>query len=302
MTIKFLFQEGIKMTINEYGFLGKDIKHYEKKLDAKYKEVFDFYEEINHFLHKVKFGIELKNDDFQGGAIIGIFYKSLTTFQSIYILFKHYLCNNAENLCRILFEEIVNIGYCSLGKDETRRYLSLQTINKLRLINIVNQEKNTKYFIENYKEKFFEKKSYNKWKSELVNYLHSLGVKEIFNKKGNPVAISLEERIKKVNSKGIMNYYLTFYKMVSAGVHSSPEALERYFIFDENKLMKELYWGPIAEKCEIRSIFAAIHFMIISIEYIHKYFNFPKKEDISKFWKRTLELGYKYQYTFENIE
>ena len=181
------------MTINEYGFLGKDIKQYENKLVKKYKEVFDFYEEFNHFLHKVKFEIEVKNDDFQGGSIIGIFCKSLTTFQSIYILFKHYLCNNAENLCRILFEEMVNVAYCSLGKDETRRYLSLQAINKLRLINTVNQKGNKKYFLENYQEKFFKEKSYNELKNELKTYLHSLGVKEIFDKEGDPVAINLEE-------------------------------------------------------------------------------------------------------------
>lgn len=290
------------MTINKHGFLGKDIKHYENKLEKKYKEVFDFYEEINYFLHSVKSGIKLKNDDFQGGTIIGIFNKSLTTFQSIYVLFKHYLCNNAENLCRILFEETANIGYCSLGKDETRRYLSLQAINRLRIINIVNEEVNRKYLIENCKEIFFEKKSYNKRKSELVNYLHDLGVKEIFNDKNKPVAISLEDRIKKVNSKSIMNYYLTFYRMVSAGVHSSPDILERYLIFDENRLMKELRWGPEAEECEIAPIFASIHFMIMSLEYIHGYFGFPKKEDILKFWGRTLELGNRYQYFFENKE
>ena len=30
------------MDIDEYGFLGKDIKQYENKLAKKYKEVFDF--------------------------------------------------------------------------------------------------------------------------------------------------------------------------------------------------------------------------------------------------------------------
>ena len=290
------------MTINEHGFLGKDIKHYENRLEKKYKEVFDFYEEINYFLHSVKSGIKLKNDDFQGGTIIGIFNKSLTTFQSIYVLFKHFLCNNAENLCRILFEETANIGYCSLGKDETRRYLSLQAINRLHLINIVNLEANRKYLIENFKEMFFEKKSYNKQKSELMNSLHGLGVEDIFNDEGKPVAINLEERIKKVNSKSVMHYYLIFYRMVSAGVHSSPDILEKYLIFDENRLMKELRWGPKAEECEIAPIFASIHFMIMSLEYINEYFSFPKKEDISKFWGRTLELGNRYQYFFENRE
>jgi hypothetical protein len=288
------------MDIDEYGFLGKDIKQYENKLAKKYKEVFDFCEELNHFFNKMKFGIDVKNNDFQGGTIIGIFTKSLTTFQAIYILFKHCFCNNAENLCRILFEEMVNIGYCSFGKDETRRYLSLQTINNLKLINIINQKVNKKYFTDNDKENFFKEKSYNGRKNELISYLHSLGVKEIFDKEGDPVAINLEERIKKLNSKGIMNYYLTFYRIVSVGVHSSPDTLERYFIFDENRLMKELRWGPVAENCEINPIFAAIHFMIINLDYIHNYFGHPKKEDISKFWERTQKLGYKYHYFYQN--
>ena len=94
----------------------------------------------------------------------------------------------------------------------------------------------------------------------------------------------------------MMNYYLTFYRMVSTGVHSSPDILERYLIFDENRLMKELRWGPDAEECEIAPIFASIHFMIMSLEYIHEYFNFPKKKDISKFWEKTQELGSKYKY------
>ncbi len=284
------------MPINEYGFLGKDIKQYETKLETQYKEIFDFCEEFNYFLNKEKFsGIDLKNDDIQGGTMIGIFCKSLTTFQSIYILFKHYLCDNAEGLCRILFEELVNIAYCRLGKDETRRYLSLQTINKLRTINVVNEESNKKYFTKNYKEIFFKKKSYSKWKSELMDYLRDLGVKEVFDKNGKPDAINLIERIKKINSIDIMYYYLTFYRIVSTGVHSSPEVLDKYLIFDENGLLKDLQRGPEAENCELNSIFTAIHFMIMNLEYIYDYFKYPKKKDITIFQERANDLVNKYK-------
>jgi len=138
--------------------------------------------------------------------------------------------------------------------------LSLQAINKLHLINIVNQGKNREHLIENYKEMFFKEKSYNKRKSELIDSLHGLGVSEIFNCEGKPVAINLEERIKKVNSKSIMHYYLTFYRMVSTGVHSSPDILTRCIIFDENDLMKEIHWGPEAEESEIAPIFASLHY------------------------------------------
>lgn len=289
------------MPVNDYGFLGKDIKQYENKLMIKYKEVFDFYEEFNDYLHKMKCRINVEKNDFQGGIMIGLFSKSLTTFQAIYILFKHYLCNTAEELCRILFEEMVNIGYCSLGKDEARRYLSLQAINKLKINNIVNQKNNKKYFPENYREKFFKKKPYDKWKSELVNYLHSLGVNEIFDKNGKPKAISVEERIKKVNSKVIMNLYLTFYRIVSTGVHSSPEILERYLILDENDLITEIRWGPKAENSEVTTLFAAIHFMLIILEHLSNYFGIPEKKDTEYFFEKMKQSGKEYNYFLEEI-
>ena len=290
------------MPINEYGFLGKEIKQYEDKLEIKYKDVFDFYTEFNHFLNKSKFNIKLNNDDFQGAMIIKTFNKSLTTFQAVYSLFKHYFCNNAENLCRILFEEMVNIGYCSLGINEARRYYSLQIINRLKLINTVNQPENKEYFTENYKEIFFKKKSYDEINEELINSLRSLGVEELFDNNDKPVAISLEERIKKIGSREIRHYYLLFYRIVSVGVHSLPDSPGKYLIFDKSGLLKELRWGPGAEDCEINSIFASIHFMIMSLGYINDYFGHPKKEDISNFWKRAQELGYKYEYFLENIE
>lgn len=135
------------MPVNDYGFLGKEIKQYENKLVIKYKEIFDFYEDINYFLHKMKCKIDVKNNDLQGGTMVGLFCKSLTTFQAIYILFKHYLSNNAENLCRVLFEEMVNVGYCSLGEDDAKRYLSLQLVNKFEIIKKVSNDENKKYFI-----------------------------------------------------------------------------------------------------------------------------------------------------------
>jgi len=289
------------MPINDYGFLGKDIKQYENKLIIKYKEVFDFYEDINHFLHKMRFKIDVKNNDLQGGTMVGLFCKSLTTFQAIYILFRHYLCNNAENLCRILFEEMVNVGYCSLGNDEAKRYLSLQLVNKFKIIKIVNEDKNKKYFPQNYTNSFFKEKSYDEQKKEIIEKIKSYGVEGVFNKKGEPKDISLRERIEKINSRTIMNDYLTFYRIVSAGVHSSPDILERYLIFYKDGLLKEIRWGPEAENSEINPIFAAIHFILIISEYLYNYFGIPEKKDIDQFFEKMKKLGKEHNYPLEEI-
>ncbi|GAI75124.1 unnamed protein product, partial [marine sediment metagenome] len=138
--------------------------------------------------------------------------------------------------------------------------------------------------------------SYNKRKSELIDHIEKLNLKGLFNKKGKPLAISIEERIKQINSPAISNYYLSFYSIISEGVHSSPNILNRYLIFDEYGLVKELRWGPIAENCKIHALFAAIHFMIFNIENIQKYFKYPKKEDILKYTEKFQKLGHKYNY------
>ena len=282
------------MDIDEYGYLGKDIEQYKILLTKKFKEVFSFIEELNHFFNKIKFEIDVKNDDLQGGTMIGLFIKSLTTFQAIYILYRNYLCNNTENLCRILFEEMINIGYCSLGKDEAKRYLSLEAIDRLKKLNKIKYGKN--YFPEEERRKFFTEKSYNKRKSELIAHIEKLNLKGLVNKKGKPLAISIEERVKQINSPAISNYYFSFYSIVSEGVHSSPNILNRYLIFDEYGLVKELRWGPIAENCEIYILFAAIHFMIINIEFIQEYFKYPKKENILNYTEKFQKLSQKYNY------
>jgi hypothetical protein len=287
-------KENYYMDIDEYGYLGKDIKQYKILLIKKYKKVFNFIEELNHFFNKIKFEIDVKNDDLQGGTMIGLFTKSLTTFQAIYILYRNYLCNNAENLCRILFEEMINIGYCSLGKNEAKRYLSLEAIDRLKKLNKIKYGKN--YFSEEERKYFFAKKSYDKRRSELINHIEKLNLKGVLDKEGKPSAISIEERIKQINSPAISNYYLSFYSIVSEGVHSSPNILNRYLIFDEYGLVKELRWGPKAENCAIHILFAAIHFMTINIEYIQKYFKYSKKEDILKYTEKFQKLGHKYNY------
>lgn len=189
---------------------------------------------------------------------------------------------------------MINIGYCSIGEDEAKRYLSLEAIDRLKKLNKIKYGKN--YFPEEERRKFFTEKSYNKRKSELIAHIEKLNLKGLVNKKGKPLAISIEERVKQINSPAISNYYFSFYSIVSEGVHSSPNILNRYLIFDEYGLVKELRWGPIAENCEIHILFAAIHFMFFNIENIQKYFKYPKKEDILKYTEKFQKLGHKYNY------
>jgi hypothetical protein len=314
------------MPINEYGFLGKDIKQYESKLEIQYKDVFEFYEEFSHYLNTIQFKIVKKNDDISANIIIEVkkydsqdvtiyamFLKSFTTFQSIYFLFKHYFCNNAENLCRVLFEEMVNIYYCSLGEDKTKIYLSeeerYEYFKNESLYNILDEQKKKKikYFPNNDLENYFEEQSYEERKKLIINKLKKYNEKDIFTDKDKPKPIILREKIEQIIEQKkdlvtIMHHYFTFYKITSLGVHSSPKMLDKYWIFEKCiGGIKDFHQGPKAENCQIYCIIASIHFMILIIKCVFDYFKYLKKEDVSQFWEITKTLGSKYQY-FENIE
>jgi CRISPR/Cas system-associated protein Cas5 (RAMP superfamily) len=168
-------------------------------------------------------------------------------------------------------------------------------------------EKKIKYFTNNDLESHFEEKSYNERKKSIIDKLKKYNVNDIFSNNGKPKSFNLKEKIEQLmeqrNDLGMVaNYYCTFYKVANLGIHSSPDNLNRYWIFDYNAGgIKDFHRGQRAEKCEINCIIASIHFMIMIMECLFTYFKYPKKEDVYQFWEITKKLGSKYKY-FENIE
>ncbi|GAG13826.1 unnamed protein product, partial [marine sediment metagenome] len=162
-------------------------------------------------------------------------------------------------------------------------------------------------FPDNDLESHFKEISYDERKKLIINKLKTYNVNDIFNESGKPKSFSLRKRIEQLMKQRkdlgmITNYYCTFYKIASLGIHSSPDTLNRYWIFDNNAGgIKDFHQGPKAENCEIYCIIASIHFMIMIIECVFGYFEYPKKEDVSRFWEVTKKLGSKYKY-FENIK
>ncbi len=143
------------MSIEENDYLNEVYKPYRQNLYSRYNEAFELFKEFNLFLHKILINIPLKDNNTQGKIIVALFVKSLSTFQSIFNLFKNYYLNDARNLTRVLFEEMVNIGYCSKGEGEIKRFRSLEIINQIYRIKTVHN-----HFKNEIKEIFFKNKSY----------------------------------------------------------------------------------------------------------------------------------------------
>lgn len=280
------------MSIEENDYLSKVYKPYRQNLYSKYSEAFELFKEFNLFLYKKMTDIPLKDNDTQGKIIVALFVKSLSTFQAIFNLFRNYYCNDAKSLTRVLFEEMVNIGYCSKGEDELKRFSSLEIINRIEMIKTIHN-----YFKNEMKEKFFKEKSYEEHIKEQYDKLHNLNIKGLFNektKKPKP-PITIRERVESLKLTEIMDYYKKYYRLASIEAHSTPGSLGKYFNFDSKGNLIEVNCGPKTEECSIGQIFfTSIIFMHIICDYLFDYFGVPKKEKVDNFIKKFDAIFNKY--------
>jgi len=263
------------MPIDYYGFLGKDIEKFKNEISIKYKEVFEFFEEFNHFLQGMKFDLKVKDFDAWRITIVALFIKSLETFQSIYILVKHCLSIDAENLTRVLFEEMVKIGYCSKGKDEFKRYISTHLHDIIKIINAAQNNP------DEFPEELFKEKPLNERKEEIETMLTA---------EGNPKEISIASMAREI---GIIKLYNSYYRSVCGPVHSAPKSLEKYVITGKNGEIEKFTWGPRTEGI-IMHLFTAIEFMLLICKFLSGLFGVPVERDISDFNVRKDKLVKKY--------
>ena len=265
------------MSVDYYGYLGKDIGKYKEEYFKNYKEIFILYEEINHFLQKIKFKFQVRDNDIQDMTIVPLFIKSLETFQAIYILLRNYIFNDALNLTRILFEGMVNLGYCVKGKNECKQYVVKEIKNKIKIINAAKQHPTE------FPKELFQGKPLGDRKKELEEELIEMG---------KPKNISIEHMARELN---LGNLYQVFYRIVSNEAHSNPESLYKYCKIGEDGYIKEFYFGPKIEENKISVIFTSIEIMLTICEFLSDYFNIPKKEDYLKLSKKEKRIGEKYK-------
>ena len=265
------------MSIDYYGYLGKDIEKYKEENFENYKEIFILYEEINHFLQKTKFELRVKDNKIQDTTLVLLFIKSLETFQAIYVLLRNCIFNDIESLTRILFEGMINLGYCAKGENECKQYMAKEIKNKIKMINAAEQHP------EEFPEELFQRQPLGDRKKELEKIL-----KEI----GSPKNITTEQMARELN---LGRLYQVYYRMVSNEVHSDPRSLNKYCKVDEDGYIKEFNFGPKIEKNKVSVFFASIETMLTICKFLSDYFGVPKEEDYLKFNEIKKEIDEKYK-------
>ncbi|MBU4450291.1 MAG: hypothetical protein KKE35_03240 [Actinobacteria bacterium] len=221
--------------------------------------------------------MQVKDNKIQDIYIVPLFIKSLETFQAIYVLLRNCIFNDALNLTRILFEEMINLGYCAKGENKCKQYIAKEIKNKIKMINAAEQHP------EEFPEELFQRQPLSDRKKELEKML-----KEI----GRPKNVSTEQMARELN---LGRLYQVYYRMVSNEVHSNPESLNKYCKVGESGYIREFKFGPEIEENKVSVIFTGIEIMLIICKFLSDYFSIPKEEDYLKFNEIKKEIDEKYK-------
>ncbi len=257
------------------GFLGEYFKELQEDCYKKYKEIFGLYEEFNNFLHTMSAKLSSKYNDLRGIVILTVFSKAIKTFQSIYILFRNCLASDGACLTRVLFEEMLIIGYCCKGEKEFKEYIALEIYKKIKLHNIIDTYPDV-----------FETLSSEKGELKRVRKLLEEKRKEL----GSKTEI---KKLSMAREIGIPIIYETFYRKASDEVHTNPIILDEYCNFEKDGALESLSFLPRI-KIIPKYFLSAMEFMVFICKFLSGYFGIPDVNSIEKYSDKLRKLDKHY--------
>jgi len=243
-------------------------KYVAKNIEKNKKVLFKM--KMDALIEMTKSKLTMNYKSFRLAVIAALFFKASKTYKACNALLKEGFAEDSEALTRILFEEMLKIGYCSIGENECNQFLDSDIKQSIKALNaIISNPKEVP-------EEFFEtigNYSLEELKKEKVSLLTKPDANEI----------SIEAMVKRIDKENqdknytMIKLYNVYYRSVCNVVHTNPNAITSYLIFKDNKSI-DLNPNFEANKCHPEM--TSIEFMLMILNFISKVFGFPTNEEI----------------------
>ncbi len=266
------------------GFLGNDFEEHFIKIASENEQLFELSREINKYSHEVYRKIISINDNQKDIAIVQFFIKSLTNYQSIYLLAKKGLSKECNIILRSLIELYFIINESCKQTNFINIVFAKAQKEKKNLTNTLSQYSSW-YDTLGGKEKILE--IYQDSKDRLDKLITDLGIeKKDFNK------ISIAELTKQATEQA--NSYQQFhiiYKLLCQDVHADPFSLTAYLKVKNEIEFEAINYKPLTDDVS-KIFFAQMKVMIEILELISNYFIISDPENMLQGFKDQLVKAY----------
>lgn len=254
-------------SVEEMGFLSKEVKDAIRKYKKEHKEWFDLAEELNNCFHRIVFVKDWEVKDNKGILLLGLGIRALSTYQGIQILIERGMVSESRVLLRSLFE--VMFILVSISKDDLiyDKYLKHSTYTTYRSMeNILKAES----FLAEIKTSDIDNK--------VLAEVKEKGWKQILKEKG----LMKTQIIEYATIANALASYYTTYSWLSESVHfAARDIVDEHIQFSENFEEVSIKWGPDREKIN-ETLFFTLEPMIVITKEINALLNSGESENIKK--------------------
>lgn len=246
------------MTINEKGYLSKDIYKIKREILKENSEYFKLARQTNKYVHNLKFKIKVNNQNAQEILTSTLCISLLESLSSIYILLSSGLITDSKVILRSMLEKTIKLKYIVLSYENAIEYIQQDEINRLKFMNVILNDKSN---------------SFNKAIKENVSQQERDLLRKKIEEQDIPKPKSLEFLAEKT---GMISYYNYVYRILSSNVHSDSRSIEDYLKFDEKYKITQLKWLSVFRDIneDIKTImYTAITLMLLGIESLNNIFS-----------------------------
>ena len=188
-----------------------------------------------------------------------LFIKVLNTTRAILLLIENNLLSEVYVLLRHQMEAIFVLSACQKDESFLKTYIASDQKYRLRLGNVILNNKNDSFSLE-------ELEEIKELKPYLKTIVDEQGIKEI----------NVEELSKKAGLEAIYN---SAYRLFSNIVHVGVKSLDNYLLLDEKENIEELKIYPYQEDIAILYL-TAINLILIAIECLNSIFKVKLDEKV----------------------
>jgi hypothetical protein len=215
------------LSLDDDGFLSKEIDDFRNGIRSKHQACFDLIGRLNRYCQQTKYRLVVHNRDGQELFTACLVIKLLNDVQAAIILFERGLASQGRSMLRVALECLVVLAKMAQSCEFVHAYVRVGEQDRLKLVKAIRQNPN---------------QGFDDVRADLTDDLIA-AIKETIGE--TQTRRSVEQWAKDV---GLSHLYDGTYRLFSQEIHSSPRAIDQYFMADAEGEIVGFEWGPDMEK------------------------------------------------------
>jgi hypothetical protein len=258
------------LSIDDEGFLSKEIDEFRNGIRSKHRPYFDLVERLNRYCSKKKDRLLVHNRDGQELLAACLLIKLLNDVQAAVILLERGLASQGRSILRVALECLVVLAKIVQSYDFVHAYVKVGEQERLKLVNAIKQNPDP---------------GFDDVRTGLTDDL-IVAIKETIGETQD--RRNVEQWAKEV---GLGQLYDGTYRLFSQEVHSSPRAIDQYFLVNAEGKIIGFEWRPDIEKNFRAELTEAATLLLVGISAVDKLFQLNIRQDLKDFSDQLSQLG-----------